>query len=201
MTPSERKKRKRTRVLRIAAPVLLAGMFASLALFESKGVFSSVNKAKAPVAEHPAAVPVPFTGRAVMNRLENDGFSLADDTLMRDGADAGTLVLANEEEIDSLCYTLTLLPANVPLSGDDVEEQTEADAENARLVFRAVLEALLGGEAPGDKLIESGEKKLERCLEAKSEKTETLALTGGSILMERIFSDGMYTLKITAARE
>ena len=201
MTPAEKKKQKRARVFRVAVPVLLAGMFASLAVLENKDVFSAVNKAKAPVAEHPAAVPVPFTGRAVVNRLENENFSMADGQLMRNGEEAGTLSLPGEEEIDSLCYLLTLLPAEAKDASDTAFSVNQADGENARLVFRAALEAVLGGEEPKEKLIEQGEKKLTRCLEAKNEKTETLSLSSGSILFEKVLEDGIYTLRITAVRE
>lgn len=201
MTPEERKKKKRTRILRVAVPVLLAGAFASLSLLESGGVFASVNKPKAPAPEHPAAVPVAFTGLSVMNRLENDGFSRNGTQLMRHDTEAGTLELSGGEEIDSLCYSLVLLPEDESPAGNTVSRQREADLENARLVFHAVLEAVLGGEAPKEKLLTQGEKKLDRCLTGKGDKTETLALPNGSLTFEKVTRSGLCTLKITAQRQ
>ena len=207
MTPNEAKKRKRSRVLRVAVPVLLAGMFASLAVLENNGVFTSVNKAgSAAVEEHPAAVPVPFTRLAVLNRLENDGFSESDGLLLRNGTDAGTISLEEEHGIlKKASYSLMLLPAEASLSGNMSNEaflaQSEADGENARLVFHAVLESALGGVAPKESLLSQGEKKLESVLSASGNKTETLSLDTCTFIFARTYTDGLYRLTMEAERK
>ena len=204
MTPSEKKKRTRARVLRVAVPVLLAGLFASLALMEKSGVFTSVNRAGAGTEALPAAVPVPFTRLSVLNRLENEGFWADGDALTRDGADAGTLTLTETDgAVTKAVYSLILIPGSAlpeDSAGESMQGQNESDARAAHLVFRAMLEAVLGGEEPPDTAFTQGEKKLDSCLNASASKSAAYTYGTADFTFEKTFSDGLYRLTVTAMR-
>lgn len=198
MTPEEKKKRKRLRIWRVAAPVLLTGLFAALAVFEKNGVFTALNHAKAAVEEHPAAVPVPLTRLAVMNRLENEGLSEIEGQLLREDADAGTLTFEEQDgAVKAVSYSLMLLPAD-ETAGTDLIAQ---DLETAKLVFRSMLEAALGGTAPTQKELDKGDSILCKLFTSDKEKTEVLAAEGCAVTFTKQFSGGMYRLQMKAGRE
>lgn len=205
MTPEEKKKRKRTRVWRIVIPVLLAGMFASLAILENKGVFAAVNKAVAPATEEkPRPVPVPLTRLSVVNRLETDGFEEYDGLLMRGGTEAGTLALSGDDGgLTGVRYTLILLPEEaIPAgeAGEAMRAQAALDRENARLVSRAILEAVLGGEQPAEKQLQQSDGKLESVLSAKDGKTASCTVSSCTVTYTKSCENGLFLLTAEAKR-
>lgn len=206
MAPEDKKKKKLSRVLRIAVPALLVCAFAALAVFEKNGVFAAASRVQArPVEAKPAPVPVPLTELAVMNRLECDGFSAREGHLTRLGADAGQLsYLRAGETLSGVVYTLVTLPAPETFPGGTLGEEMrlerEADRENAKLVLRAVTEAVLGGEAPTEKQLEQAETKLESCLASLKDKSESFRIGTCAVTLTMRCADGVYTLTVRAER-
>ena len=206
MTPEEKKKNKAQRILRIAVPVLLACFFASLAVFEKTGVFAAANQAgSVPAAELPAPVPVPLTELAVLNRLENDGFTAAEDQLLRNGLDAGSLRYERTGgELTGVVYSLIVLPGDEALPGgtlgEEMRAQSEADAENARLVLHAMLEAVLGGSCPSEKQLAQADKKLSTCLSAAGAKDAAFSIDDCSVSVTKAYADGIYWLTVKVRR-
>lgn len=204
MTPEEKKKKKRGRVWRIAAPAVLAGMFAALALLENAGVFAAVKSGGASASlSKPASVPVPLTKLAVVNRLENDGFFEHGDMLLRNGVDAGLLFyLEKNGTLSGIGYTLILLPANAAFGSGSgpYDAQADTDRETASFVFRALLEAVLGGISPNEKQLKKGESILDSLFSSDKEKTETLEAGECTVTFTKAYSEGVYVLTLTAER-
>ena len=207
MTPEEKKRKKRMQIWRIVIPVLLAGMFASLALMDKNGVFSAANQAPLAATAAPEPVPVPYTRLAVMNRLENDGFTETDGMLLRNDTYAGTLEFREKGEVlTGASYSLIILPATAASSSGSAydstfQAQTETDRKTASLVFRALFEAVLGGKSPNEAHLKRGEKILDNCFTSDRERTETLETEDCTVTFNKAYTDGVYVLTITAVRK
>ena len=206
MALDELQKKKLAKIMRFLIPLLLAGMFACLAVFQEKGLFSKAGAAAA-VVKKPARVAVPLTRLAVSNRLENEGFSVqADGTLYRNDYEAGTLTFKQEGEVfTAVTYSLSLLPEEAYFPEGDLGEEMRKikalDAENARLVLSALLEAVLGDTLPSEKAVYQAQTRLSACLSAEKEISLSCSQEGCRINLVKTLNRGEYTLTMEAIKE